>query len=300
MGEKLTCAEVRRWDLVQYLESLGHAPQKISRSEYWYLSPLRQERTPSFKVDRRLNLWYDHGLGVGGTLIDFGLLYYRCSVGELLRKLAFGAPLSLSFHPPLSSAYSRQAGEKIKVTSVGALESDALKAYLAHRKIAEPLAAAYCREVHFTLHGKAYVALGFPNNSGGWELRNASFKGSTSPKDLTLLEGGRGTVAVFEGFFSFLSYLQLAVEKKVPETSYLVLNSLALLDRTGPVLQGHQRVHLYLDRDEAGRKATQRLLACGLSCRDRSHGYRHHKDLNELLMAGRTSWQRGLRPGRSP
>ena len=32
---------------------------------YWYLSPLRKEVTPSFKVNDRLNEWYDFGEATG-------------------------------------------------------------------------------------------------------------------------------------------------------------------------------------------------------------------------------------------
>lgn len=42
--------EVKRIDLVDYLDTLGIRPQKIRNSDYWYLSPLRQEKTPSFKT----------------------------------------------------------------------------------------------------------------------------------------------------------------------------------------------------------------------------------------------------------
>ena len=55
--------EVKQVDLVEYLEKLGHQPKKIRGNDYWYLSPLRTETEPSFKVNRKLNAWYDHGMG---------------------------------------------------------------------------------------------------------------------------------------------------------------------------------------------------------------------------------------------
>jgi hypothetical protein len=57
------------------------------------------------------------------------------------------------------------------------------------------------------MHNKKYFAVGFENNSGGYKLRNKYFKGSSSPKDVTQIRfsGAKG-IAVFEGFFSFLSY----------------------------------------------------------------------------------------------
>lgn len=302
MREKLTCDEARSMDMVHYLETLGYYPQRISRSDYWYISPLREERNASFKVDRKLNLWYDHGIGKGGTLIDFGILYFNCSVGELLSRLSPNAVPSLSFHPPFTASppNSGPQVEKIKIASVGDILSDSLKQYLAKRKIDENLAGRFCQEIHFTLYGKSHVAIGFPNNSGGYELRNEYFKGSSSPKDITLVDQNKSTVSVFEGFFSFLSYLQLHQGKKLPETNFLVLNSLALLERALPAMEKHRQVHLYLDRDEAGRKATQKVLAYGPQYRDRSKWYRHHKDLNELLVAGKSSGLPIFRHGRSP
>ena len=79
--------EARQTDMVEYLSKLGHEPAKIRGVDYWYLSPLREERTPSFKVNRKLNRWYDHGLGKGGNIIDFAILYHNCTVGEFLHQL---------------------------------------------------------------------------------------------------------------------------------------------------------------------------------------------------------------------
>src|SRR5690349_21237349 len=101
MENKLfTCARAKEIDLVDYLFSLEFKPAKIRNNDYWYLSPLRDEKEASFKVNRKLNMWYDFGLGKGGDLIDFGILYYKCSVSALLEKLKQN---SLSFHPQQTS-----------------------------------------------------------------------------------------------------------------------------------------------------------------------------------------------------
>src|SRR5450432_1898984 len=81
-----TCAQVNQLDLVDYLSSLGYSPVKIKNDDHWYLSPLRDEKTASFKVNCKANVWYDHGSGKGGNLVDFGLQYHHCSVSELLEK----------------------------------------------------------------------------------------------------------------------------------------------------------------------------------------------------------------------
>ena len=64
---RLSIDEARQIDMVEYLSKLGHSPSKIKNFDYWYLSPLREEKTPSFKVNRKLNCWYDHGIGKGGS-----------------------------------------------------------------------------------------------------------------------------------------------------------------------------------------------------------------------------------------
>src|SRR5688500_8509892 len=91
----MNCAEANQMDLVEYLYSLGFHPEKIRNNDYWYLSPLRDEKTASFKVNKVLNLWFDHGMGKGGNLIDFALLYHHCSLHKILQNLED----SFSFHP---------------------------------------------------------------------------------------------------------------------------------------------------------------------------------------------------------
>ena len=86
--------EMKQLDIVEYLQKLRIHPQKITNNDYWYLSPLREEKEASFKVNRKLNLWYDHGLGKGGSIIDFGILYHNCSIPEFIQKLS----QSFSFH----------------------------------------------------------------------------------------------------------------------------------------------------------------------------------------------------------
>lgn len=95
--QRASCEKARQLDMVAFLSGLGYEPVKIRNQDYWYLSPLRNEKTPSFKINQRLNRWYDHGMGKGGNLIDFAVLYYRCTVGEFLAILRS----NVSFHPPL-------------------------------------------------------------------------------------------------------------------------------------------------------------------------------------------------------
>ena len=297
----ISCREAKEKDLVDYLGSLGHHPQKIQGNDYWYLSPLHEEKTPSFKVNKKFNVWYDHGIGKGGNLVDFGILYHNCSVSEFLQKLNGNS----SFHQPSSSLPERLQQQKttkdksrIKILSETAIESAELIHYLNSRKIPFELANKFCRQADFELYGKKIKALGFPNRSGGFELRSATFKGSSSPKDISFIDNHTEQVAVFEGFFSFLSFHTINKNLHAPLTNCLVLNSLAFFEKSRPLMEKYKQVHLLLDNDDAGRKCTAKALQWSDRYIDGSDFYGHYKDLNEWLTENSQQPMQQRRQGR--
>lgn len=265
--EKLTCTQAKQIDLVEYLSSLGHHPKKIMNQDHWYLSPLRDEKTPSFKVNRKQNIWYDHGIGMGGDLITFGTRYFKCSVSDLLNRLTTHKQSAVfSIHPPLPILES--AGEKKEVSSgkILILQSRPLVEkkliyYLEERKISIPIATQFCNEVDFILYGKKQTVIGFPNVSGGYELRSASFKGSSAPKDISLIENspGKKSISVLEGFTDFLSLISLGEDQL--QQNFLILNSLSFASKSIDILKSFDEVLLYLDQDTPGKKATTEFLS---------------------------------------
>ncbi|GGG18818.1 MULTISPECIES: toprim domain-containing protein [Pontibacter] len=295
--------------ITDYLASQGIQPAYRRGCDWWYISPVRMaERSPSFKVNTRLNRWYDHGTGEGGKVIDLALRLHRtASIREVIRLLSGQtiASAATSSHgiqstgkqaegevPPLSPA----PFNSIKVLAAKPLEENSpLANYLLQRGISLHTAGPFCQEVSFSIGSRRYEAIGFQNRSGGYELRNAWFKGSSSPKDITFVDNGAGTVCLVEGFMDFLSLLELR-PRLTTSSSFLVLNSLALVNRSLDVLGRHRQVLLFLDHDQAGRKVTERLLRSGLNCRDRSSLYQNYKDVNELLVARRGKPKK-LRPG---
>src|SRR5579875_2929835 len=149
--QQVSCEEARQIDMVTYLSSLGHEPTKIRTFDYWYLSPLRQEKTPSFKVNRRLNRWYDHGLGKGGNLIDFAILYKECTVGEFLSTIN----ANLFLHRPAFTHVEHVKKETepcITIISEHSLISFTLLRYLYQRRIAIRVAERFCKEVVYELN----------------------------------------------------------------------------------------------------------------------------------------------------
>ena len=287
----LTCAEARKIDMVSYLASLGYHPNKIQRSDYWYFSPFRKERTASFKINRSMNVFYDHGSGKGGNIIDFGTLYHKVNVAALLQILAeqFVIQPGDNNHIPLfkTESNSKTSGKesRVVITDERKLTDKRLLDYLQRRSIDQDIACEFCREVEFKILDKKQIAIGFTNDKGGYELRNSYFKGSSSPKSPSFFDNNKTIVTVFEGFFNFLSYLTIEQDNPYAATNYLVLNSLSFFQKSRERMESHLQINLQLDRDQAGTRCTIVALKSHPAYSDESNFYEGYKDLNEWLIA---------------
>ncbi|MDX5438719.1 MAG: toprim domain-containing protein [Pontibacter sp.] len=291
--------------ITDLLASQGIQPARKRGADWWYISPIRTaERTPSFKVNTRLNRWYDHGAGEGGKFFDLALRLHRtATIREVIQLLSQQSFLAM----PTPAHTARSAEKNVPLTQRPGKDSDShrlrvlasrpleeksrLTAYLRQRGISFRTAAPYCREVDFSINARQYTAVGFGNRSGGCELRNAWFKGSSSPKDITFIDRGTNTVCLLEGFMDFLSLLELWPHLKA-SASFLVLNSLTQLGKGLEVLGRHRQVLLFLDHDTPGRKVTEQLLRSELNCQDVSALYRGHKDVNAYLASGQQQAKR--------
>lgn len=279
--QRLSCEQAKAIDMVDYLSALGHEPKKIIRFDYWYLSPLRSEKTASFKVNRAINRWYDHGIGKGGNLIDFAILYHHCTIRKLLQSLH----AHCSFHKPTPQQPEPvQAENKIQILQDFMISSSALLDYLKQRKIPYKIADLFCREVRYQFNKKIYYAIGFKNDAGGYELRNAYFKNSSAPKGITTFRKGAAKVAAFEGFFDFLSFLFLFQNQEPINWDFCILNSLSFLEKARPFLEEHESIHLYFDNDEAGQNCSHYALQLDKKYMDESSLYNNYKDLNEWIV----------------
>ena len=273
---------INKFPIRDYLAARGIRPAQERGYYGFYLSPLREERKPSFKVDYMQNLWYDFGLGVGGSIIDLVMRMELCEAGEAIRLMEqkISGMSSCSFHgngnpvPPHRESV-------ITIEKVRPLENPALLDYLTERGIDFDTAIIHCSEVHYRVANKSYFAVGFRNDAGGWELRNRYFKGCTS-KAPTTRKADCPTCLVFEGFMDYLSFLTLK-RNPTPPYDIAVLNSVTNLAKAVPFIALHERVYTYLDNDEAGRKTTAELKAVCRNLSDQSIHYRPYNDLNDYL-----------------
>jgi hypothetical protein len=278
----LSTEEAKKIDMTNYLSLLGYNPVKVINSDFWYRSPLRDEHEPSFKVNQKLNVWFDHGTGKNGNLIDFGILYHDCTVSEFLQKLNINFSLQ---QPAFQHSNQDIAAEnKIKIVEDFPLTSPVLLRYLEERKIPIEIAQQFCLEVRYELNDKTYFGIGFKNNSGGYEIRNPYFKTSSSQKDVTTINNGSDEVIVFEGFIDFLSFKATTQNLAHNSQDYVILNSVSFFERARPFMESYKHIRLYLDRDIKGINCTQHALSLSSKYKDESMLYKNHNDFNDWIM----------------
>ena len=260
-------------------------------NEYFIFSPLRSEKTPSFKVNEEKNTWYDFGIGIGGSVIDLVVEIEKCDAKTAVKKLkkfALGDSSSFSFSPASSfPVFPKNDDKKIEIVKVQALQNRALLDYVSSRRINIEIAKKYLHDVYYKIGEKHYFGAGLKNLSGGWEIRNKYTKLALSPKSYSLIKSSfpreKGAVAIFEGMFDFLSALTY-FNRIEPKTDIIVLNSLSMIPSLS--LTNYSRINLFLDRDDAGRRGTLEIRRRFPSAEiaDYSGAYRGYKDFNDFLI----------------
>lgn len=275
--------EIKSIPLATFMSRLGHEPARRYEGKLWYRSPLRQEHTPSFKIETSLNCWYDFGLGKGGNIIDFAAeIYQSTDLRYLMRCIADSCSVP-SVQTVATTSVMRHSAPTFEDIRVVPLENHTLVAYLQERGIPPEISKAYCQQLHYSCHGKRYYVVAFANESGGHEIRNRYFKGCISPKDITtrrIRDGPSNECAVFEGFMDYLSALTL----RIIGADTIILNSVSNVNKAVSHLRDYSTIHCYLDNDTAGKTALTKLTErFGTRVIDRSTLYSGYNDLNEYV-----------------
>lgn len=290
----MNCFKANKLELTGILCKRHISPVKETKNEAYYLSPMRDEKTASFKIDKRRNLWFDHGNGCGGTVVDLIMKLDNCTVAEALLWLSKN---SFSFHQ--QKALISDESDKEQIVSVGIIKHYALKNYLESRGIDVELAKKYCKEIHYfnvsdnptsqndlllKEKRKPFFAIGFENNMGGYEVRNKFFKGCLKTKSITTINNGSETLNLFEGFLDFLSYLTLFPENH--NEDFIILNSTALVEKVKDIMSTYKMVRTFFDNDISGNNASQIIKDNFENVFENgSTLYANYKDLNDYLLS---------------
>ena len=277
----MNCKQFNTIPLEQVLLFLGHIPTKQTEKEAWYRNPFSEENQASFKLNKRLNYWYLFSEGIGGNNIGFAKKYFNFSLPEIL-NWAENQNFS-SFQQQNQNFKSKTS--HYQITGTKELQNSNLQNYLSERGLSSNV-YKFLKEIHFTIGDKKFYAIGFQNNSDGWELRNLFYKGSLLKKDISVInlnndQKKNKNVVVFEGFMDALSFVEM---KPFFKGDVLVMNSISLLNGTKEYLKNYSEIHLFLDNDKAGEICKNSILKSFPEAKDHSEIYALHKDLNDYFV----------------
>ena len=287
-----------------FLASEGYSPDKIKKAglELWYCSPLRNEDTPSFKVDTNKNVWFDYATRKGGSIFELCKQLKNLSAKEAIyffNKEYSGTVSTVEQrvnHSKKVKEYSENNGNIIE--EIKPVQNPKLLDYLKERKIDLNVAREHLIEVHYLYNGTKYYALGFKCDNAGYELRSAISKRNINGKNISTITNGSNSVKIFEGFFDFLSY---ASEHKndYQKYDYIVLNTSAFAEGMYNDLSEkkvndlylkllkYDRIDTYFDNDNTGKKITNDFKEIFKNTNDFSVTYRNYNDYNEFATKGR-------------
>ncbi|MGV0966989.1 toprim domain-containing protein [Empedobacter falsenii] len=268
--------------MIDYLAQKDIYPISSKQNIFWFLSPFRNEKTASFKVDNSTNRFYDFGEGFGGTLIDLISKLENISIKETIQKFNEN---SFSFQKQNDFRIEKtQTKNEYQILKLKEISSFPLIQYLEERKLILEIVNRYCKEIHYKLNDKNYYAIAFPNNQNGYEIRNKYVKMCLVKKDITLIKNNQNQLRIFESWSDFISYIFLFPTDEFLY-DFLILNSIALLRKNIELINKYEKIETYFDQDDTGKSATN-FLKTELKdkVKDDSNFYKNYKDLNEFLI----------------
>lgn len=273
------------------LQKLNINPVKLTGNELLYLSPLREEQSPSFSVNSSKNSFIDFGGSqeMKGDVITLASMMWRTDFRTTVRRL-------LDSYTELTSRFSfsgltnspMKSTNPIEIINEARITHPALLKYVRSRHISYSIAHSYLKEVTYVINGKKFFAVGFKNDEGGYELRNGlNFKGGKTKNGVTTFNRGTKTINIFEGFFDFLSALEF-YRQSSPSLTTIVLNSCNNVNKALPIIANHSLVNCFLDNDRAGKNTLQAIGKTNIKVKDwSSELYPNSKDFNDFLITTR-------------
>lgn len=271
-----TIEELLKISCVDFLISRGYEPTTRTGAYTFFLSPFRNEKTPSFYVKNSTNRWVDNGIAAEGykygNVIDLMCKLDNLTFSELIKSKRDTFLKFEKFNPEV---YIENVSpiQIIEVSEV--IHSRLLLYYLESRKINYDLVKDYLCQVTFILYEIKRNAIGFKNDKGGYEFRSKSMKIGNSPKWYTTIEGNEDYL-IFEGFMDFLSYV--TIKGKKPKETVIVMNSVSFAEKL--IFNGNGYKHYYGDNDRAGNDTLLKMPTGTIDKRDFFKGF---KDVNEYL-----------------
>ncbi len=284
----MKASQAREISLELILQDLGFEPAKKNGNDVFYFVREGDKNTPSFKINTQLNKWYDFGVGTGGNTIDAIMFIKKIDFHEAMKYLEKYENHILSSNEIIINNFKKIKYEEevsYKILEIKSIFSYSLKDYLDERNISFTIANEFLKEIVYELKDKKYYALGFENDSNGFEIRNPFFKGNFIKKDITTINNNSEQLVIFEGVYDFLSFLSLNKEE-INKNDYIILNSTSMVNKLKKVDKKYKMIDTYLDNDETGKKVFLNIkeIFNYAKVSDCSINYADYKDLNEYLI----------------
>jgi len=261
--------QIKKIDLLSFIQDLtGQMGVKTSRC-FLFLSPLRQEKSPSFAVYPDTNSFYDFGIGKGGDIINFTMLYRDCTFKEALEWLS-GSGSNIRFYYSTHHYLLKQDidnGDKAREfynVLKGRTRISWVKSYF------QKMGVRYYTEIDAVTYfnkkeNSTYVCIPCPNPNDPISLECRLYVGDGNRR-LTLFNKSLWVFTRDPANFliteSILDCLAGEIILDNNSLSLIALNGVGNKDKAIDFIKKHQpkQVILALDADEPGRQ-TQKEIA---------------------------------------
>jgi hypothetical protein len=302
---------IKQVPLPKLLADCGIFPVKNCAEDHYhmYLATYRGEKNPSLSVFKKGRVWLfkDHTTGEYGTNLDLLVKFNICAdwrdAAEYVAQNYLNVSISsngLNTHRPsyvqMPKKSEKATGKPYIIHSVSSVIGTHAESYILSRGIPVSIATRYLSFVEYSYGGsaKTLYGIGWPTIKGGWAirwpkdgLRKGLGKYFLEPAGISFWQKypdhASKTCFVFEGIFDCLSLM--AVNGEEQPGDMLVLNSVENASKAVEILSRYEIVESYLDNDEAGRSATDRLMSwMGGRIVDRSGIFAPFNDYNDYLI----------------
>ena len=273
----MNCSEAKNISIRAVLESFSLFPSKENSRTAFYFALDREEKTPSLSVDFIKNTAFDFGTGKMYDSISIVQAMKRCSVSDALKYLE-----QFNFCFQKQNLKLENLPKGYEIIDATEIQHPALLDYLKSRNVED--LKKWVEEIHYRMNDKNYFGIGFKNDSGGYEIRNAYSKICLDKKDITSIKNDSKDVRVFEGFFDFLSFKKVENYLEKETSDYIILNSVSMIHKIKNLLGNYKNIELYFDNDEAGTRAVEIIKNDLKNAEDCRVLYSGFKDLNDWLI----------------
>ena len=284
----MNCSEAKNISIKAVLESFSLFPSKENSRTAFYFALDREEKTPSLSVDFIKNTAFDFGTGKSYDSISIVQAVKKCSVSDALKYLE---QFNFSFQKQNLKLENLPKGYEI--IDVKEIQHPALIHYLKSRNVEDQ--KKWVEEIHYRMNDKNYFGIGFKNDSGGYEIRNAYSKICLDKKDITSIKNDSKDVRIFEGFFDFLSFKKVENYLEKETSDYIILNSVSMVHKIKKALENYNNIELYFDNDEAGTRAVEMVKNEMKNAEDCRVLYSGFKDVNEWLIQNNPREERQIK-----